>query len=99
MKALFTNVTGSYASEGIAQRLDRYLTPWLSGDGTNAAIMTSRLDAAGSVISRLTDQMAALDSRLALHESSLRARFTALESALQQNQTQGQWLTAQLARL
>ena len=99
VKALFTSVTGSYDTEGLSQRLDRYLTPWLSGDGTNAPILSTRITAADDAISRLKDQMAAVDTRLALREKTLRAQFTALEAALAQNQAQGQWLSAQLAQL
>jgi flagellar hook-associated protein 2 len=99
VKALFTNVTGSYATEGLAQRIDRYLTPWLAGDGTNAPILSTRITAADESISRLKDQMAAVDTRLALRERMLRQQFTALENALAQNQAQGQWLAGQLAAL
>jgi flagellar hook-associated protein 2 len=99
VKSLFTNVTGSYDTEGLAQRLDRFLTPWLSGDGTNAPILSTRIDAAATAITQLTDQMAAIDTRLAIREKALRDQFTALEQALAQNQTQAAWLTAQLAQL
>jgi flagellar hook-associated protein 2 len=97
-KSLFTKVTGSYDTEGLAQRLDRYLTPWLSGDGTNAPILSTRISAAADAITRLKDQMSALDARLALRERALRTQFTALEQALQANQTQSAWLSAQLAQ-
>ena len=52
-----------------------------------------------NVVSDLTDQMAAIDQRLSLREATLRKQFTALETALQQSQQQGAWLTAQLAQL
>jgi flagellar hook-associated protein 2 len=99
VKSLFTKVTGSYDSEGLAQRLDRYLTPWLSGDGTNAPILSTRISAAADAITQLNDQMSQIDTRLALREKTLRAQFTALETALSQSQTQGAWLSAQLAQL
>jgi flagellar hook-associated protein 2 len=99
VKALFTNVTGSYDTEGLSQRLDRFLTPWLSGDGTNAPILSARIDASTTAMADLTDQMAAIDQRLSLREAALRQQFTSLETALAQAQTQGQWLSGQLAAL
>ena len=99
VKSLFTSSTGSYDTEGLSQRLDRFLTPWLTGDGTNAPIMSSRIDASASLISDLTDQMASIDQRLSLREAALRQQFTSLETALSQIQSQGQWLSGQLAQL
>jgi flagellar hook-associated protein 2 len=99
VKSLFTSSTGSYDTEGLSQRLDRFLTPWINGDGTNAPIMSSRIDASASLISDLTDQMASIDQRLSLREAALRQQFTSLETALSQIQSQGQWLTGQLAQL
>ena len=43
--------------------------------------------------------MAAIDQRLSVREAALRQQFTALESALSQTQSQGAWLSAQLAQL
>jgi flagellar hook-associated protein 2 len=99
VKSLFTKVTGSYDTEGLSQRLDRFLTPWLSGDGTNAPILSSRISASQSLVSDLTDQMAAIDQRLSIREAALRKQFTSLENALAQAQSQGQWLAGQLAAL
>jgi flagellar hook-associated protein 2 len=99
VKALFTSPTGTYASEGLAQRLDRALNPWLKGDATTAPIIDSRLDAIGDVIDGLRDRQADLDTRLALRERALRAQFTAMESALAAAQAQGNWLQGQLAAL
>ena len=61
--------------------------------------MSSRIDASASLISDLTDQMASIDQRLSLREAALRQQFTSLETALSQIQSQGQWLTGQLAQL
>src|SRR3954447_11562106 len=99
VKSLFTKATGSYDTEGLSQRLHRFLKPWLTGDGTNAPILTSRIDSSASLIADLTDQMASIDQRLSLRESALRQQFTTLETALSQLQSQGQWLSGQLASL
>lgn len=43
--------------------------------------------------------MTDLDQRLAIREKALRAKFTAMEAALQSAQSQSQWLSGQLAAL
>lgn len=99
VKALFTNVTGSYATEGLSQRFERFLSPWLTGDGSSSPILSGRIDASRKEVSDLRDTMAELDRRLTLKEKQLRAQFTAMESALGSVQQQGQWLQGQLAAL
>jgi flagellar hook-associated protein 2 len=98
-KALFTNITGSYATEGLAQRFDRFIDPWLKGDGTNKSIMASRIAAAQDAQTAATARMADLDVRLALREKALRAQFTSMETALSQAQSQSSWLGSQLNSL
>jgi flagellar hook-associated protein 2 len=99
VKTLFTNVTGAYSTEGLSQRFERLLSPWLVGNGTDGPIITGRIDAARRQISDLRERMAELDRRLSAREKQLRAQFTAMESALSATQQQGQWLQGQLARL
>ncbi len=50
-------------------------------------------------IKDLTSSIADWDQRLALRQQSLQAQFTAMETALSQSQSQGQWLSGQLASL
>jgi flagellar hook-associated protein 2 len=95
VKALFTNATGAYASEGLSQRLERVVQPFTQSDG----ILASRISSQDSVISSLRARQADLDVRLAQREKALRAQFTALETALQQAQAQSSWLAGQIAAL
>jgi flagellar hook-associated protein 2 len=93
--ALLSNVTGSATTEGLAQRVERLVNPWTSSTG----ILTGRIDSQQSMIDSLVDRQAEMDTRLALREKSLRAQFTAMETALQRAQAQGSWLSGQLAAL
>jgi flagellar hook-associated protein 2 len=99
VKALFTNVTNDAATEGLAQRFARQLDPWLTGSGSNQALLTSRISASQASVTSMQASMADLDQRLALRETALRAKFTAMETALQSAQSQSQWLSGQLAAL
>jgi flagellar hook-associated protein 2 len=95
VKALFTNSTGSYGSEGLAQRLADVLTPFTQTGG----VMDSRIQTSDAAISDYTQQASDWDVRLALKQQQLRSQFTAMESALSQAQSQGQWLSGQIAKL
>jgi flagellar hook-associated protein 2 len=99
VKQLFTNATGVAATEGLAQRLDRVVDPWIEGDGTNGAILDARITGVDDLIASLKERSAALDVRLATREQTLRQTFTMMETALAQANAQGSWLSAQIAQL
>lgn len=81
--------------DGFAQRFEGIIDPYTKLDGQ----IDERLDAANSELARLKDAMDSLDERLELREKRLRAQFAALEGLLAQSQSQGQWLSGQLAAL
>lgn len=66
---------------------------------TTGGTIDVRITGADSELKRLQKTMADMDSRLALKEQTLRAQFSAMESALAQSQAQGSWLSGQLASL
>ncbi|HYW28713.1 MAG TPA: flagellar filament capping protein FliD [Gaiellales bacterium] len=95
-KALFTNSSGTDSSLGMGQRLNALV------DGmTNAStgILTARINDEQSTIDDLKRQSDDMNVRLTAKEASLRAQYTAMETALAQAQSQGQYLSSQLARL
>lgn len=95
VKALFTNVTGSYGSEGLVQRQNRVLNTFIGTGG----VLSSAIKSQSSLITQLGAQRAGWDTRLADKELALRRQYTAMETALQAFQSQGNWLTSQLASL
>jgi len=98
VKALFTNATGNYASEGLAQRLGDLLKPWTASSASNG-VLNTRIDQETTTIDSLQKQSANWDVRLALRQQILERQFAAMETALQNSQTQQAWLTGQLASL
>jgi flagellar hook-associated protein 2 len=96
VKALFTNITGSYSSEGLSQRLDSTLTGWLS---PTSGILTGRINSEQTTIDSLTTQISDWDTRLTAKEAALRAQFTAMETALSQLQSQSGQLTSSIGAL
>jgi flagellar capping protein FliD len=61
--------------------------------------MASRLTSEDTKQRTLNDQIAAMDVLLTKKQGTLKAQFTAMETALQASQAQGQWLTGQLTAL
>jgi flagellar hook-associated protein 2 len=82
-------------TSGFGQALDNLLTPTLQAGGT----WDSRLSSEDATHKRLSDQIAFMDVLLAKKQDTLKSQFTAMETALQASQAQGQWLSGQLAGL
>jgi flagellar hook-associated protein 2 len=80
---------------GFGQALDNLLSPTLQAGGT----MASRLTSEDAKQKTLNDQIAAMDVLLNKKQDTLKAQFTAMETALQASQAQGQWLAGQLGAL
>jgi len=71
------------------------LNPTVQTSGT----FDTLINQTNSQISDLTDQIANWDTRLSDMQDRLKQQFNAMELALSQNQTQGQWLAGQIASL
>ena len=95
VKKLFTNVTGTYDSEGLAQRLDDLIRPQVQTGG----VLASRIDSQQSAINDLKQRQKDIETRVALRETQLRAQFTAMETALSQSQSLMSQLSGQFASL
>ena len=95
VKKLFTNITGTYASEGLAQRLDALIKPQVQTGG----VLASRISGEQSTIDDLKQRQTDIETRVALRETNLRAQFTAMETALSQAQSLQSQLSGQFAAL
>jgi flagellar hook-associated protein 2 len=82
-------------TQGIAKRMDKYLTGTLGDTGSIA----SRTDGLNSSIKRLTDRQADLQNRMTLIEKRYRTQFTALDTMLSSMNTTSTFLTQQLSAL
>ena len=88
-------LSGADGVDGFAQRFEALLDPVTTLDGE----MEDRIDSADSEIKRHNEAIDRMELRLAAREKMLRAQFTAMEQALQNSQSQGNWLGSQLAAL
>ncbi len=83
---------GSTASPGLAARMDTLIAPLTDGGG----MFDGRINASGSEVTRLSDQLKRMDERLGRKETYLRRQFTALETALSKLNSQSAEMSARL---
>jgi flagellar hook-associated protein 2 len=95
VKALFTNPTTSYATQGLAQRLSSLVNAQLGSGG----VLTARIATSNASISAFTKSIGDWTTRLADKQKQLQQQFTNMETALSQAQSQGSWLSAQVAKM
>ena len=96
VKALFTNATGKYNSEGLSQRLGDILNSY-TADQTGS--LSSYIDSEGTLITSMQQESSDMDQRLQLRQQQLQSQFTNMETALSSLQAQSSWLTSQINSL
>ncbi|RNL78252.1 flagellar filament capping protein FliD [Nocardioides marmorisolisilvae] len=89
--AKFTTTAGGFADR--VQKVAKSASDPISGTITNS------INGRNSTIKQLQDSITDWDTRLALRQDTLTKQFTAMETALQQLQSQQNWLTSQLSSL
>ena len=95
-KAQFTTVSDDPTVPAAVGKLDTVVKRF--GNGANG-LLKGQIDSQQSQINSLVQQSNALDLRLKTKEASLRARFTAMETALAQSQAQGQSIASSISQL
>lgn len=84
------------AGAGFAARVETVAKG--ASDSIDGSI-TSSINGRNSTIKRMQDSIESWDTRLALRQNTLTKQFTAMETALQQMNSQSSWLTSQLSSL
>lgn len=80
---------------GFSKKVSDYVDTQTGGSG----VIDGRLASADRTMKQLTSQMDDMNTRLDAKEARLKAQFAAMETAMQNSQTQQAWLTGQLASL
>ncbi len=88
-------LSGTTTDGGFAQSFDALLAPVVQADGTIDQTIRSQ----DALRRSLSDQIARMDQILAKKQETLKQQFTAMEAAIQNSSSQGQWLSGQLAAL
>jgi flagellar hook-associated protein 2 len=85
----------SAISDGFAKRFDELLAPTVQAGGS----LDESIKSQDSRRRDVTSQIARMDDMLKRKQEMLKAQFTAMERAMGASQSQGQWLSGQLAAL
>jgi flagellar hook-associated protein 2 len=80
---------------GFSKKVSDYVDTQTGGSG----VIDGRLASADRTMKTLTSQMDDMNTRLDAKETRLKAQFAAMETAMQNSQTQQAWLQGQLAGL
>lgn len=80
---------------GFARSLEALVHPATQAGGE----LDTRIARETSQSSQISSQLESMDDRLSLKEARLKRQFAAMESALAKSQSQGQWLSGQIASL
>jgi flagellar hook-associated protein 2 len=92
VRDLLLGTSGATATAGWAQGFQSIVDATAAPGGALDARITGENDE----LKELSSNISGWDERLALRQQTLQAQFTAMETALQQSQSQGQWLAGQL---
>jgi flagellar hook-associated protein 2 len=97
---LFNGDSEDPQAQGIARKLDNSLLQHMESIATTAGRNTIGADESylGKQISQMETRLEDMEDRLVTIEESYWAKFTAMEKALQQMQSQSSWITSQLGQ-
>ncbi len=88
-------LSGTSTDGGFAQSFDALLKPVVQADGT----LDQTIKSQDALRRSLADQISRMDDILSQKQALLKQQFAAMESAIQNSSSQGQWLSGQLAAL
>jgi flagellar hook-associated protein 2 len=95
-KAIQTNPAGvEKMLQGWGQGFQKMIDVNAEPGGT----LDTRITGEGTRISQLSQRITTMNEMLAVRQKSLQAEYLAMETVIQQNQSQSSWLTSQLASM
>ncbi|SDS43180.1 flagellar hook-associated protein 2 [Nocardioides scoriae] len=94
--AAFTAGTTASPADGFAERLRKAAA---GASDSYTGTLTSAITGRGTAITRTQGDISAWDTRLEMRRTTLTRQFTAMETALNQMNSQSQWLAGQISSL
>ncbi|WP_028064526.1 flagellar filament capping protein FliD [Solirubrobacter soli] len=99
LNADWTKVRDLFSGKGATKGLSTLLSDYVTSQTGTKGVLTGRMASDDSTLKDFTDQIARLNDRMTTTQARLKAQFTAMETALNQSQTQQAWLTSQISSL
>jgi flagellar hook-associated protein 2 len=99
LDADWTKVRDLFAGQGTTKGLSSLLSDYVSSQTGSKGVLTGRISSDDTVLKDFNKQIDAMNLRMTATEERLKAQFTAMETALNNAQSQQAWLTSQIASL
>jgi flagellar hook-associated protein 2 len=95
----WTKVRDLVTGKGLTKGLSGLMSDWVGSQTGTSGILTSRMTSDDSTLKDFTSQIDTLNDRMAASQARWKAQFAAMETAMNQSQTQQAWLTSQISSL
>jgi flagellar hook-associated protein 2 len=99
LAADYTKVRDLFAGKGATKGLSTLIGDFVGTQTGTNGVLSSRMKSDDSTLKGFNDQIDKLNTRMATEQKRLKAQFAAMETALNNSQTQQAWLTSQIATL
>ncbi|HWK26604.1 MAG TPA: flagellar filament capping protein FliD [Solirubrobacter sp.] len=99
LNADYTKVRDLFSGTNGGKGLSTLITDFVSSQTGTNGVLTGRMASDDSTLKDFTDQITRLNDRMNAEQTRLKAQFAALETAMNNSQTQQAWLTSQIASL
>jgi flagellar hook-associated protein 2 len=99
LAADYTKVRELFAGKGTTKGISTLISDYVGTQTGTNGVLTGRMGSDDTVLKDFTKQIDRLNERMTKTEARLKAQFTAMETALNQSQTQQAWLTSQISSL
>ncbi len=99
LAANYTKVKELFAGNGTTKGMSTLISDYVSGQTGSKGSLTLRMASDDKTLTGFTDQIAKLNTRMTAEQDRLKKQFAAMETALNNSQTQQAWLTSQIGTL
>jgi len=99
LNADYTKVRDLFAGKGTTKGISSLISDYVGSQTGSSGVLTGRMGSDDSILKDYTSRIDKLNERMKTTESRLKAQFTAMETALNNSQTQQAWLTSQISSL
>jgi flagellar hook-associated protein 2 len=95
----YTKVRDLFAGQGATKGLSTLISDYVGTQTGTNGVLTGRMASDDTTLKGFTQQIDKLNERMATEQKRLKTQFAAMETALNNSQTQQAWLTSQIASL
>jgi len=99
LDADWTKVRDLFAGKGATKGISGLISDFVGTQTSTNGVLSGRMNSDDSVLKDFTNQITKMQERMKTTEARLKAQFAAMETALNNSQTQQAWLTSQISTL